>query len=65
MQGISKAENLSFLDCSLYLLIQLAPQLSSWGWVGPAAGPLLKNLVAPGIEPGTSESVARIKKRKR
>jgi hypothetical protein len=40
--------NLSFLDQSCYFVIQVAPQLF-----------FLENLVVPGIEPGTSGSVAR------
>jgi hypothetical protein len=44
--------NFSFLDRSHYFL-EIAPQLSSRGWVDPVPDPLLlrKNLIAPGIEP--------------
>jgi hypothetical protein len=45
--------NFGFLDRSRYSL-EIAPQLSSRGWVNPVPDPLLlrKNLVAPGIQPG-------------
>jgi hypothetical protein len=32
---------LGFLDWSRYFSIQVAPQLSSWGWVDPVLDPLL------------------------
>jgi hypothetical protein len=45
--------NFGFLDRSRYFL-DIAPQLSSRGWVYPVPDPLFlrQNLVAPGIEPG-------------
>jgi hypothetical protein len=45
--------NFGLLDRSRYFL-EIAPQLSSRGWVDPVPDPLLlrKNLVGPGIEPG-------------
>jgi hypothetical protein len=52
--------NLGFLDRSRYFLFQVAPQLSSRGWVDPVPDPLLlRNVEAPGIEPKASGSVAR------
>jgi hypothetical protein len=35
------AFNLSFLDRSCYIFFQVAPHLSSWGWVDPIPDPLL------------------------
>jgi hypothetical protein len=32
---------LGFLDWSRYFFLQVAPQLSSWGWVDPVSDPLL------------------------
>jgi hypothetical protein len=59
-QRIPTAVNLGFLDRNLYLLIQVAPQLSSRGWVDPLQTPYFsENLVGPWIEPGTSGSVTR------
>jgi hypothetical protein len=59
-QQIPTAVNLGFIDRSRYFFIQLAPQLSSRGWVGPFQIPYFsENLVGPGIETGTSGSVAR------
>jgi hypothetical protein len=44
---------LGFLDSQPLLFVQVAPQLYSRGWVDPVRDPLiLKNLLAPGIEPG-------------
>jgi hypothetical protein len=40
-QRILTAVNLGFLDRSLYFFIQVAPQLSSRGWVDPVPDPLL------------------------
>jgi hypothetical protein len=40
-QRIPTAVNLGFLDRSRYFFIQVAPQLSSWGWVDPVRDPLL------------------------
>jgi hypothetical protein len=40
-QRILKAVNLGFLDRSRYFSIQVAPQLSSRGWVDPVPDPLL------------------------
>jgi hypothetical protein len=40
-QPIPTAVNLGFLDRSLYFFIQVAPQLSSRGWVDPVPDPLL------------------------
>jgi hypothetical protein len=34
--------NLSFLDWSRYFFFQVAPHLSSWGWVDPVPDPLLR-----------------------
>jgi hypothetical protein len=49
-----------FLDRSRYFFFQVAPQLCSRGWLEPVPDPLhLTILVAPGIEPGTSGSLAR------
>jgi hypothetical protein len=54
------AVNLGFLDPKPLFSIQLSHQLSSRGCVDLVPDPLLlKNLVAPGIEPGISVSVAR------
>jgi hypothetical protein len=44
-----------FSDQSRYYFFQVAPQLYSRGLVDPFP----ENLVEPGIEPGTSGSVAR------
>jgi hypothetical protein len=53
-QWIPTAVNFGFLYRSRYFSIQVAPQLSSRGWVDPFPDPLfLRNLIAPGIEPGT------------
>jgi hypothetical protein len=46
-QWISTAINLSFLDWSCYFLIQVASQLSSWGWMDPIPDPFSENLVDP------------------
>jgi hypothetical protein len=40
-QRIATAVNMVFLDRSRYYSIQVAPQLSSRGWVGPVPDPLL------------------------
>jgi hypothetical protein len=40
-QRIPMALNLGFLDRSRYFFIQVAPQLSSWGWVDPVPDHLL------------------------
>jgi hypothetical protein len=40
-QWIPTAVNLGFLDRSRYIFIQVAPQLSSRGWVNPVPDPLL------------------------
>jgi hypothetical protein len=40
-QRIPTTVNLGFLDRSSYFSIQVAPQLSSRGWVGPVPDPLL------------------------
>jgi hypothetical protein len=56
----STAVNLSFLDRSPYIFFQVTPHLSSRGWVDPVPDTLLlKNLVAPGIQPETPLSAAR------
>jgi hypothetical protein len=39
--GILAVVNLSFVDRSRYFLFQVAPHLSSRGWVGPVQNPLL------------------------
>jgi hypothetical protein len=50
---------LGSLDWSRYYFLQVAPQLYSRGRVGPVPDPhFSENLVAPGIEHGTSGSVA-------
>jgi hypothetical protein len=49
---------LGFLDRSHYHFFQVAPQLYLRGWVDPVPDPLLF-FKCPGIEPGTSVSVAR------
>jgi hypothetical protein len=56
--GTLTAVNLSFLDRSRCFFFQVAPHLSSQGLIGPRSRPTAtqKNLVAPGIEPGTSGS---------
>jgi hypothetical protein len=53
--------NLSFLDRSSYFFFQVAPHLSSRVLSGPRSRHTAtqKNLVAPGIEPGTSGLAAR------
>jgi hypothetical protein len=57
---IPAAVNLSFLDRSRYFFVQVAPQLSSRGWVDPVPDPLLlRKSGSAGVEPGTSGSVAR------
>jgi hypothetical protein len=43
-QQIHSAVNLSFLDWSRYIFFQVAPHLSSWGWVNPVPYPLLMRL---------------------
>jgi hypothetical protein len=59
-QRIPTVVNLGFLDRSPYFFFQVAPQLSSQGWVDPVSDPLLlKNLQALRIEPRTTGSVAR------
>jgi hypothetical protein len=51
---------LGFLDRSRYYFFQVAPQLYSRGWVEQFQTHYFsESLVAPGIEPGTSGSVAR------
>jgi hypothetical protein len=40
-QRIPTSVNPGFLDRSRYSFIQVAPQLSSWGWVDPVPDPLL------------------------
>ena len=40
-QRIPTAVNICFLDRSRYFFIQVAPQLTSWGWVNPVPDPLL------------------------
>jgi hypothetical protein len=50
---------LGFLGRSRYYFFQVAPQLYSRGWVDPVPDFFSANLVALGIEPGTSGSVAR------
>jgi hypothetical protein len=55
----SPVVNLGFLDRSLYYFFQVAPQLSSEAeWTTFQTHCFSENLEAPGIEPGTSESVA-------
>jgi hypothetical protein len=39
--GTPKAVNLSFIDRSRYIFFQVAPHLSSRGWVDPVPDPLL------------------------
>jgi hypothetical protein len=59
-QRILMAVNLGFLDRNRYFFIQAAPQLSSRGWVDLVPDSLLlRKSGRPGIEPGTSGSVAR------
>jgi hypothetical protein len=41
MQWITTAVNVGFLDWRCYYFFQVAPQLSSWGWVNPVPDPLL------------------------
>jgi hypothetical protein len=54
---------LGFLDRSHYYFFQVVPQLYSQGRVDPVPDPLpyylSESLVALGIEPGTSGSVAK------
>jgi hypothetical protein len=40
-QQIPTAVNFGYLDRSRYFFIQVAPQLSSRGWVGPVSDPIL------------------------
>jgi hypothetical protein len=40
-QWIPTAVNIGFLDRGRYFSIQVAPQLSSWGWMDPVPEPLL------------------------
>jgi hypothetical protein len=56
------AINLSFLDWSCYFFFQVAPHLSSWGWVDPVPDPQLLrkiwwhrelNQEPLGLQPGT------------
>jgi hypothetical protein len=54
-QRIPTAVNLDLVDRSRYFFIEMAPQLSSRGWVGPVPNPL----VVLGIELGISGSVVR------
>jgi hypothetical protein len=49
---------LGFLDRSRYSFFKVAPQLYSRGSAEPISDPLL-HLVMPGIQPGTSGSIAR------
>jgi hypothetical protein len=50
---IPTAEFSVFYTGAATFFFQVAPQLHSWGWVGPIPDPLLlDNLVTPGIEPG-------------
>jgi hypothetical protein len=59
-QWIPTDVNLSIQDQICYFSIQVAPQLSSWGWVDPfQTSYFSQNLVAPGIPPGTFGSAAR------
>jgi hypothetical protein len=60
VQRIPMAVNFGFLDRSRYFFLQVAPQLSSRGWVDPVSdSPLLSKSGSAEIEPGTSGSVAR------
>jgi hypothetical protein len=59
-QRIPTAVTLGFLDGRRHFFIQVAPQLSSRDWVDPVPDPYFsENVVWPGIEAGTSGSVAR------
>jgi hypothetical protein len=54
------AVNLGFLDRSRYFSIQVAPQYPHEAeWTPFQTHYFLHNLLAPGIEPGTSGPVAR------
>jgi hypothetical protein len=58
--GTPTAINLSFLDWSRHFFFQVAPHLSSRGWVDPSQSRCYsENLVVPGIKPGTLGSAAR------
>jgi hypothetical protein len=59
--GTRTVVNLSFLDRSSYVSFQVRPHLSSQGLSGPPFQNhcYSENLVAQGIEPGTSANVAR------
>jgi hypothetical protein len=60
VQRVPTVVNLGSLGRSRCFFTRGPPQLFSPGEVDPVPDPLLsENLVAPGIEPGTSESVAR------
>jgi hypothetical protein len=59
-QRIPTTVNLRFLDRSRYFFIQVAPQLSSRGWVDPVPDPLLlRKSDRAGNRTGTFGSVAR------
>nr|CAD7576260.1 unnamed protein product [Timema californicum] len=51
------AINLSFIDQSRYLFIQVSPHLSSRGQIDPDPDRFTENLEAPGIESTTSGSL--------
>jgi hypothetical protein len=55
--GTPTAVNLSFLDRSRYFFFQVDPHEAEWIPFHTLC--YAENLVAPGIEPGTSVSVAR------
>jgi hypothetical protein len=58
--SVLTAVNVGSLYWNRYVFIQVVAQLCSLGWVEPVPDPpLLKNLVALRIEPGTSRSVSR------
>jgi hypothetical protein len=59
-QRMPSEVNLSFLGRSRYFFFQVAPQLTSWGWMDHVQNHYYsENPAPPGIEPGTSVSVAR------
>jgi hypothetical protein len=60
-QRIPTAVNLCFLDRSRYFFYSSISSIDLTRLSGPRSGPTTtqKNLVAPGLEPGTSVPVAR------
>jgi hypothetical protein len=58
--GTLTAVYLSFQYRSRYYFFQVAPNLSSRGWVNPLPDTLLlRKMAAPAIEPGTSRAADR------